>query len=40
VDKNEAIKQARNAYMKAWRKKNKDKTKKYNENYWAKVSKK
>lgn len=36
---NEA-KEARNIYMKKWREKNRDKTKKYNEKYWQKKSEK
>ena len=30
----------RNAYMREWRKKNKDKTKKYQERYWERKVKK
>lgn len=32
----EAIRKAKNEYMRAWRKRNKDKVKIYNQNYWAK----
>lgn len=31
----DAAKQARNAYAREWRAKNRDKVRQYNENYWA-----
>ena len=31
---NDKAREERNAYLREWRKKNKDKVKKYNSNYW------
>ncbi|WP_300259700.1 hypothetical protein [Clostridium sp.] len=36
---NDKAKEERNAYMRAWRKKNKDRVKKYNSSYWERKSK-
>lgn len=36
---NDKARAKRNAYMKEWRKKNKDKMKKYQENYWERKAK-
>ncbi|MCX0355265.1 hypothetical protein LI064_12130 [Clostridium perfringens] len=36
---NDKAREERNAYMREWRKKNKDKVKKYNDNYWESKSK-
>ncbi|WP_278337221.1 hypothetical protein [Clostridium fallax] len=36
---NDKAREKRNAYMKEWRKKNKEKIKKYNEVYWEKKAK-
>jgi hypothetical protein len=33
---NEEARLAKNAYLRDWRKRNKDKTKKHNETYWEK----
>lgn len=36
---NDNAREERNAYMREWRKKNKVKVKKYNDNYWESKSK-
>ncbi|MGU8403350.1 hypothetical protein ACV3OG_13065 [Clostridium perfringens] len=36
---NEKAREERNAYMRAWRKKNKDRVKEYNSSYWERKSK-
>ncbi|MDU3845655.1 MAG: hypothetical protein E7G71_12425 [Clostridium perfringens] len=36
---NEKAREARNAYLREWRKKNKGKVKKYNTTYWERKSK-
>lgn len=36
---NEKAREERNAYMREWRKKNKDRVKKYNSSYWERKSK-
>lgn len=36
---NEKAREERNAYMREWRKKNKDRVKKYNSSYWELKSK-
>ena len=36
---NEKAGEERNAYMRAWRKKNKDRVKEYNSSYWERKSK-
>ncbi|EOU1151352.1 hypothetical protein ACSXCW_12530 [Clostridium perfringens] len=36
---NEKAKEERNAYMREWRKKNKDRVKEYNSSYWERKSK-
>ncbi len=36
---NDKAREERNAYLRAWRKKNKDRVKKYNSNYWERKSK-
>ena len=36
---NDKAREERNAYMRAWRKKNKDRVKKYNSSYWERKSK-
>lgn len=35
-----SLKEARNLYMREWRKKNKNKVKKYNETYWQRIAEK
>lgn len=37
---NEKAREERNAYLRAWRKKNKDKVKKYNNDYWERKANK
>lgn len=37
---NEKAREERNAYLRAWRKKNKDKVKKYNADYWERKANK
>ena len=37
---NDEARAKRNAYMKEWREKNKDKVKKHQENYWERKAKK
>ncbi|MGU8655158.1 hypothetical protein G6Z26_15575 [Clostridium perfringens] len=36
---NDKAREERNAYMRAWRKKNKDRVKEYNSSYWERKSK-
>ena len=36
MDMNNQARAARNAYARAWRAKNRDKVKQYNQNYWTK----
>ena len=36
---NDKAREERNAYLRAWRKKNKDRVKKYNSSYWERKSK-
>ncbi|MDH2337498.1 hypothetical protein [Clostridium perfringens] len=36
---NNKAREERNAYMRAWRKKNKDRVKEYNSSYWERKSK-
>lgn len=36
---NDKARKERNAYMRAWRKKNKDRVKEYNSSYWERKSK-
>lgn len=36
---NEKAREERNAYMRAWRKKNKDRVREYNSSYWERKSK-
>lgn len=36
---NDKAREERNAYMREWRKKNKDRVKEYNSNYWERKSK-
>ncbi|EOU1686762.1 hypothetical protein ACSXAP_04790 [Clostridium perfringens] len=36
---NEKAREKRNAYMRAWRKNNKDRVKEYNSSYWERKSK-
>lgn len=37
---NDKAREERNAYLREWRKKNKDKVKKYNDDYWERKVKK
>ncbi len=36
---NDKAREERNAYLRAWRKKNKDRVKEYNSSYWERKSK-